>query len=305
MMADESDELNMEDDRPDPRRRGLGRGLSALFGDDEDEADAGAATPSSRRVVGIDQLEPGPFQPRKVMDKDALDELAESVAVHGVLQPLLVRAKPGEADRFEIIAGERRWRAAQRAQLHEVPVIVKELDEETAFEIALIENLQREDLNALEEAQGYRRLMDDFGHTQEKLAAVLGKSRSHVANMVRLLNLPENVQNYVRQGKLSAGHARTLITASHPEALAREIVDKGLSVREAEKLAADFSAKPAAGGKKAKPSKDVDTLALEEEVSNVLGMKVTIDVRGKGGSLKVDFRNFDQLDEVLHRLTNR
>ncbi len=292
------------------KKRGLGRGLSALFEDDEDVAvalsadvqeQAPAAGPS-RRTVGIDQLEPGEFQPRGAMDPDALDELSRSIAVHGILQPILVREKPGEAGHYEIIAGERRWRAAQKAQLHEVPILVRNFDDVTALEVALIENLQRQDLNAIEEAAGYRRLMDEFSHTQEKLAAALGKSRSHVANMVRLLNLPESVQEYLRQGKLSAGHARALITAADPAALAQKIVEAGLNVREAERLAADHAAKPRAA--KSRPEKDIDTLALEAEMSATLGMKVSIDMRSGGaGLLKIDFRSLDQLDEVLRRLS--
>ncbi len=292
------------------KKRGLGRGLSALFEDDEDvqdEAAGGTAGDTSvvsgaRRTAGIDQLEPGPFQPRGIMDADALSELSQSIAVHGVLQPILVREKPGSEGRYEIIAGERRWRAAQKAQLHEVPILIKNFDNETALEVALIENLQREDLNAIEEAAGYRRLMNEFGHTQEKLAAALGKSRSHVANMVRLLNLPDSVLDHIRAGKLSAGHARALVTSSDPERLAQQIMAHGLNVRDAERLAADSAGKPRQP--RAKAEKDIDTLALEAEVSATLGMKVAIDMRSGGaGALKIDFRSLDQLDDVLHRLS--
>lgn len=302
------------------QKRGLGRGLNALFEDEEvpfpanplidddimANANVAGATGTQRRSVGTDQLEPGPFQPRHYFDHAALAELAESIAAHGVLQPILVREKPNAAGRFQIIAGERRWRAAQKAQLHEVPVIVKEFDDETALEIALIENLQREDLDALDEAQGYQRLMDEFGHTQEKLAAALGKSRSHVANMVRLLSLPDKVQIYVRQGKLTAGHARALITAKDPAALAEIVVAQGLNVRQTEKLATEQSDRPAkSSAARSKPQKDIDTLALEQEVSTALGMKVSIDAKTGGvGALKVEFKSLDQLDEVLHRLSH-
>jgi ParB family chromosome partitioning protein len=290
------------------KKRGLGRGLSALFDDEETQDGAPASSskdaPSAggRRMMGVDQLEPGTFQPRRDIDPATLTELSESIAVHGVLQPILVREKPGKAGRFEIIAGERRWRASQKAQLHEVPVIVCNYDDVTALQVALIENLQREDLNALEEAQGYRRLMDEFGHTQEKLAAALGKSRSHIANMVRLLNLPDSVQAQIRQGKISAGHARALITSDDPEALLEQILSKGLNVRETEKLASQTAGRSLSSGMK--PEKDIDTLALEAEMSAALGMKVTVDVRGKGaGALKIDFRSLDQLDEILRLLT--
>ena len=300
-------------EREKPKKRGLGRGLGALFEDEEGlypQAEAAGAGPAEgpKRTAGVDQLEPGPFQPRQYIAHEALSELAESIAVHGVLQPILVRPRPDDPNRYQIIAGERRWRAAQKAQLHEVPVIIREMSDEQALEIALIENLQREDLNALEEAQGYQRLMEEFGHTQEKLAAALGKSRSHIANMVRLLGLPQGVQVLIRQGKLSAGHARALITAENPEELARVIVEGGMSVREAEKLAAESSGREQrrkGRGAGAGAGKDVDTLALEREVTNRIGMKVTIDIRGGGaGVLKIEYKSLEQLDEILHRLSH-
>lgn len=314
----------MSDDSENPggagagkqKRRGLGRGLSALFGDDEDGApvSGGEETSSaqgtgvaSRRTVGVDLLEPGPFQPRKTIDMETIGELANSIAVHGVLQPLLVREKPGVVGRYEIIAGERRWRAAQKAQLHEVPVIVKVLDEEAAFEIALIENLQREDLNALEEALGFRKLMDDYGHTQEKLAAALGKSRSHIANMVRLLNLPASVQAMIREGKLSASHARALVASSDPEHLAHQVVSQGLSVRDTEKLAADASGrtKQTKGGNRTRaPGKDSDVVALENDMTAALGMRVSIDTKGHSGVVRVEFSNLNQLDDLVRRLSH-
>ena len=298
------------------KKRGLGRGLGALFEDEEGvypQVDPEGQTPGAvRRMAGIDQLEPGPWQPRVDFEPHALQELADSIKTHGVLQPLLVRAKPGVEGKFQIIAGERRWRASQKARLHEVPVIVKEMSDADAVEVALIENLQRADLNAIEEALGYQRLMNEFGHTQEKMAAQLGKSRSHVANMVRLLTLPEGVQDLVRDGRLSAGHARALVTAKDPEHLAGMAVGHGWSVRETEKQAAAEAGRPSKGKGKSSSGaepKDVDTVALEKEMSDLLGLRVTIDVKsdGKGGrwgNLKVDFKNLDQLDDVLHRLSH-
>lgn len=310
--SDSSDDLN-------PRKRGLGRGLGALFEDEEGE-DYGASASldydavlegqASNVMMGIDQLEPGPYQPRKNIEEEALSELAASITVHGVLQPLIVRLKDGETDQYEIIAGERRWRAAQQAQLHQVPVIIKDYEPEIALEVALIENLQREDLNALEEAAGYKRLMDEYDYTQIKLAAEVGKSRSHVANMMRLLSLPAEVQRFVVEGALSAGHARALLMARHPEEMARKVVNEGLSVRETERLVAAESGQTRSSTKdkskaKAKPEKDVDTRALEEEISQALGMKVQIDMKSVSeGVLKIEYKNLDQLDEVLHRLSH-
>lgn len=298
-----------------PKTRGLGRGLNALFEDEEtgfasDEHIESVATEigakgARRDVLGVEQLRPGTLQPRHVFHDDSLGQLSESIKVHGVIQPLLVRKVDGDVP-YEIIAGERRWRASQKAQLHEVPVIILELDDVKALEIALIENLQREDLNPIDEALGYQKLMQDYGHTQEKLGEALGKSRSHIANMVRLLNLPMPVQEMVADNGLSMGHARALITAKDPEDLAKKVLSQGLSVRETEKLAADASDKP----KKAKAAtkktgKDADTIALEQELSNVLGMNVSIDSKnGKSGTLSIDFKSLDQLDEVLHRLSH-
>lgn len=284
------------------RKRSLGRGLSALF--DDSESDLGEATgaPSGRdlRSVGIDLLSPGRFQPRHTVEPETLDELASSIAAHGVLQPVIVRRLDGPAEAYEIIAGERRWRAAQKAQLHQIPVIIKDFDDTVALQVALIENLQRENLNAVEEALGYRRLMDEFGHSQEKLAAAMGKSRSHVANTLRLLNLPDVVLSAVKAGKLSAGHARAMVTAADPEELMRRVIAGNLSVRETEKLAAERQTQAAP---RVKPEKDIDTLALEAEVSAALGMKVAIDMQGKGGSLKVAFKNLEQLDEILRLMS--
>lgn len=307
-----------ENEAPNPKKRGLGRGLDALFGDSEGEEygnedasldyESVLAGQASNVLLDIDQLEPGPYQPRKDIQEGPLDELAASIAVHGVLQPLIVRLKDGSEDQYEIVAGERRWRAAQRAQLHQVPVIIRDFTYEVALEVALIENLQREDLNALEEAAGYKRLMDEYDYTQEKLAAEVGKSRSHVANMMRLMALPPEIQRFVRDGSLTAGHARALLTAENPVELAQRVIREGLSVREAERLASAGAASGKASKSSSKasaPEKDVDTRALEEEISAALGMKVTIDMKTNSqGTLKVEYKNLDQLDEVLHRLSH-
>ncbi len=306
-MTDSDIPEEKTDEAIDPKNRGLGRGLGALFEDEEGvypQVGSEGHTPGSKRLMmGVGELEPGTYQPRRDFHDDTLKELAESIAVHGVLQPLIVRKKSGFDDLYEIIAGERRWRAAQIAQLHEVPVIVHKLDDKACLEIALIENLQREDLNSIDEARGYSDLIEEFGHTQEKLAAIVGKSRSHIANTVRLLSLPSGVCKLVREGKLSAGHARALITAKNPEELAKIIVNQGLSVRETERLVADEGDRPDKA-KKQKAEKSVDTLALEEEISNALGMKVAISVKGQSGAMKISFKNLDQLDEVLHRLSH-
>lgn len=292
-------------DSLNPKSRGLGRGLSALFDDDENESyeeshTGGNTLKPARVTLPIEQLQPGEFQPRKEFSPQAIDELAESIKRHGVLQPLLVRKMKGEENKYEIIAGERRWRASQLAGIHEVPVNIKDLDDAVTLEVALIENLQREDLNPLEEADAYKKLMEAFDHTQETLAETLGKSRSHVANTLRLLNLPDTVKPYLLTGKLSAGHARALLTADDPEKLAEEIVKGELSVRETEKRAKTAKS---GKGKAKKQSKDVDTLALEQEMTARLGTKVEISLGAKGGKLIVSYSNFDQLDEFLHRLS--
>lgn len=304
---------------PNPKTRGLGRGLNALFEDDETvypQADSqGPAQGRSRTMIGIDQLEPGKGQPRRIFRESSLDELADSIRQHGVLQPLLVREKADSSGRYEIIAGERRWRAAQRAGQHEVPVVVLSITDAQAFEIALIENLQREDLDPIDEAQGYQKLMSEYAYTQEKLAESLGKSRSHIANMIRLLQLPFTVQNYLSDGKISIGHARALIPAGErAEALAREIMERSLSVRETEKLAAEATGRESSqkgGGlridfgpkEKAAPQKDVNTLAFERDLTNMLGMKVVIDQRSRtAGTVKIEYLSLNQLDDVMLRL---
>jgi ParB family chromosome partitioning protein len=288
-----------------PKRSPLGRGLAALLKDDRGTAaDTNADRPP--RLVPIGNLHPGRLQPRRRFDAEAIEALAASIRTQGVLQPLLVRPLADRPQHFEIVAGERRWRAAQRAALHEVPVVVKPLRDREALEIALIENIQREDLTALEEAEGYRQLIEQYGHTQEALATAVGKSRSHVANLLRLLTLPASVQEMLQDGRLSAGHARTLVTVNDAAALAQQIVARSLSVREAEALAQGAKAAPAGGrgGKSgaARPPRDADTLALERELSAQLGLKVTIDFDGKGGRLSVHYSTLDQLDDVLQRL---
>ncbi|MBU6236018.1 MAG: ParB/RepB/Spo0J family partition protein [Alphaproteobacteria bacterium] len=288
--------------------RGLGRGLSALFGDEENDNNEaqGSNNAGSRRMMPVEWLTPNPDQPRRIFTKEALAELSDSIRQHGMIQPILVRPIPEAGNRYQIVAGERRWRAAQVAQLHEVPVTIQYLTDEAVLELGLIENLQREDLTPLEEAEAYQQLMSRFGHTQEKIAQAMGKSRSYVANMVRLLNLPETVKGYMREGKLSAGHARTLVTADDPLALAKAMVEGGMTVREAEALTATKKGKPAKGKvKKAGPAKDADTEALEREITNALGMPVGIKAVGKGGVVTINYASLDQLDDVLRRLSKR
>lgn len=290
----------------DTRRRGLGRGLSALFGEEGDSPEAAAAPSDGVRMLPIGALTPGPFQPRQTFNDEALEGLAASIREKGVLEPVLVRPTPGQEDRYQIIAGERRWRAAQRAQQHEIPVIVRGFSDVDAMEIALIENLHREDLTALEEAEAYRRLIDDFGHTQERLAQAISKSRSHVANTLRLLGLPDAVKARIREGELSAGHARALLTADDPESLAAEVVAKGLNVRQTEKLAQ--RGKPGATGRPRgrppKPAKDPNTAALERDLAAMLGLSVTIEERGEGGTLSIHYETLEQLDDLLQRLSD-
>jgi len=286
-------------------RRGLGRGLSALMADvDTAPANEPQAARKSETTIDIARIAPNPDQPRRTFTEDALAELTASIREKGIIQPLVLRVNPRDPKGFEIVAGERRWRAAQRAQLHEVPAIVRELDDTEVLELAIIENIQRADLNAVEEAAGYRQLMDRFGHTQEKLAEALGKSRSHIANLLRLLNLPDAVLEMVRVGELSAGHARALITADDAEVLAREIVKKGLSVRQAEALAK--GPKVSSGTSKTDaPMKDADTRHLERDLSAALAMKVSISHnQGKeSGSITISYKDLTQLDEVCRRLS--
>jgi ParB family transcriptional regulator, chromosome partitioning protein len=281
--------------------RGLGRGLSALFGDEEAPATA-PQKQDSQRSLPIEQLKPGRFQPRRHFDAENLDALTQSVREKGILQPILVRRDPSEPNRYEILAGERRWRAAQAARLHEIPVIIREMDDRGASEIALIENIQRQDLNAIEEGEGYRRLIEEFGHTQEELGRALGKSRSHIANTMRLLSLPDEVKTMIAEGRLSAGHARALVTARDPLTLARRIEQEGLSVRGIEAALREEKA-PKLKLVKLPRHKDANVDALEKQLTLLLGLKVTIDGDVNGsGSLSIHYRTLDQLDEVLKKL---
>ncbi len=279
--------------KPTPPR--LGRGLAALIPD----APVAAGPGEALRTLPIEALEPGPFQPRGGMDESSLEELAASIREHGILQPILARPKPGEEGRYEIIGGERRWRAAQVAQLHEVPVVVRDFGDREAMAAGLVENLQRQDLNAVEEAEGYRRLLEEFGLTQDALGQAVGKSRSHVANTMRLLGLPSSVRDLVRNGTLSAGHARALI--GHPEAerLATQIVTRGLNVRQAEAMAA---AKPKPGETSRSGERDPETLALERDLGDRLGLKVGIKHEGRGGQVTIRYKNLDQLDGLIRLL---
>ena len=298
--------------KPNPKHRGLGRGLGALFEDEEavyPQADAeGASSTLSRKVVGIEQLHPCESQPREHFEEGSLKALSESIKQYGILQPILVRPDEIMPDHYEIVAGERRWRAAQKAQLHEVPVVIRELDDAAAFQIALVENLQRQDLDAIEEALGYQRLIQEFDHTPETVGKALGKSRSHVTNMIRLLQLPDSVRMMVVVGDISAGHARALLKAEDPLSLGLEIIQNKLSVRETEKLVAANEGRTikhrSSEKSKKTVSKDADTLALENEVSNQIGMRVSIDMKDVSeGMMTIDFKSLDQLDDVLRRLS--
>jgi ParB family chromosome partitioning protein len=282
------------------RHRGLGRGLSALIGDDRPVA-ARAEASKAQRTLPIAFLKPNRFQPRKTFAQDELNDLANSIREKGVLQPILVRPIAGEANAFEIVAGERRWRAAQLAKLHDVPVVMRELSDSESLELAIIENVQRADLNAIEEAAAYHELMDRFAYTQERVAQELGKSRSHVANTLRLLRLPESVKAMIRDGRLSAGHARTLVGAPDAEARAKAIVEAGLNVRQAE---AKAKPKAKANGTERARGKDADTKALEASLENILGLSVEIAHRGaKGGELTIAYKTLEQLDDVVGRLS--
>ncbi|CUH51473.1 ParB/RepB/Spo0J family partition protein [Shimia marina] len=288
--------------------RGLGRGLSALMADVTEEKtrqEAGEAPRRADLVVPIERIEPNPDQPRRDFTPEQLDDLANSIREKGVIQPLIVRKKAN--DRYEIVAGERRWRASQMAKLHELPIIVREYDDTEVLEIAIIENIQRADLNPVEEAMGYRQLMQKFGHTQEKVSEALGKSRSHIANLMRLLNLPDDVQSMLREGQLSAGHARALVTSENASDLARKVVKDGLSVRQTEKLAKKTGSL-VEQNKKSRPKtrKDADTVALEGDLSANLGMKVAVDhvSGGENGKITITYQTLDELDELCRILTS-
>lgn len=290
-------------------RRALGRGLSALMADVNLDPSRSSPTQPARRLdvlVPVEKIVPNPDQPRRDFDPEALQDLANSLKQKGVIQPLIVRAIAG-TDRYEIVAGERRWRAAQIAKLHELPVVIREFNDTEVLEIAIIENIQRADLNAIEEALAYRQLMNRFGHTQEKIAEALSRSRSHIANLLRLLALPEDVQGYVKKGALSAGHARALITTPNPSVLARQVVERSLSVRETEALArksAQPEAKPAPRAGR-QDHKDADTRALEADLSANLGMLVRIDhgAAGDGGKVTISYRTLDDLDLLCRALS--
>lgn len=285
----------------DPRKP-LGRGLAALLGD--------AATPASPTTamgvqrLAVDLLEPSPFQPRQEMDEDALKELAESIAQRGILQPLLVRPKPNTPGHYQIIAGERRWRASQRAQLHEVPVLVRELSDTDAMAAGLVENLQRENLNAVEEAEGYRRLIEEFKLSHDKLGEAIGKSRSHITNVMRLLNLPQPVQALLRSGQISTGHAKALLAHPDPHKAAKEVVKRGLSVRQTEGLAKTperptTARLPTTRTARSASHSDPEIAALADSLSEKLGLKADVSFDGKGGTLTLTYKDLDQLDTLL------
>jgi ParB family chromosome partitioning protein len=291
---------------PEESRSRLGRGLAALIGDiGADNATMTAERARNQRRVPIEYLRPNPRNPRKSFSEAELEELAASIKERGIIQPVVVRAVRGAKDAYEIIAGERRWRAAQRAGLHEVPIVPLEATDSEALELAIIENVQRSDLNPLEEAGGYQALADEYKHSHEDIAKIVGKSRSHVTNTLRLLKLSEPVKAYINAGKITAGAARMLIGADDPEEMAREIVERGLNVRQVEALAkerANDSSKGSGKAVKKRAMKNADTVALERRLSNALGLTVRIDHRSKGGVLQIQYRSLDQLDHVLRRL---
>jgi ParB family chromosome partitioning protein len=286
-----------------PQPRGLGRGLSALIGEEPQAAAASAQAEAGARIP-IELIRPNPDQPRRSFSEDDLNELAASIREKGVIQPLVVRRDPSREGGYQIVAGERRWRAAQRAQLHDLPVVVRDFSDDEALEVAIIENIQRADLNPIEEAAGYRQLMDRFSHTQEKLAEAMGKSRSHIANVLRLLTLPESVIEHLRAGRLSAGHARALVTAADPAALAEQVIARDLSVRQTEALARAQKTAPTQVKAAVAPSKDADTRALEADLSAAVGMKVAIDHRQDGaGEVRVRYGTLEELDNLCQLLS--
>lgn len=289
------------------KKTNLGRGLAALFGE-ETEDYVSLDKVRNAKSVPIEHIHPNKSQPRQVFEPEAMEALATSIAASGILQPVLVRRHPDQPSEFQIVAGERRWRAAQMAKLHEIPVVIRELSDAQTLEFALVENVQRQDLSPIEEAEGYSRLIEEFQHTQEALAKVIGKSRSHIANTLRLLQLPEPVRALLMEDKLSAGHARALLGAEDPAALAKQVVAQGLNVRQTERLVQDARDLPAGGARPAKapgapvPGKDPDTLALERDLTALLGLKVSIEFEGKSGSLTIHYQTLEQLDDVLRRL---
>lgn len=282
-------------------RKGLGRGLSALMADiDTPPTEATNTTPRpSDTILPIEKVSANPDQPRRDFKQEDLDDLATSIAGRGIIQPIIVRPDPNKPDHYQIVAGERRWRAAQQAKLHEIPVLIREFDDEQLLEVAIIENVQRADLNAVEEALGYRALMDRFGHTQEQVSSALGKSRSYIANILRLLNLPTEVQQYVREGRLSVGHARTIIGNENAQALANAMIKGNLSVREAEKLVKQ-GLKPKSSSKRPKSPKDADTRAIETDLGAILRLGVSIDHKAgaQSGKVTISYKDLDDLDRL-------
>lgn len=289
------------------KSRGLGRGLSALMSDVAQDAAAVAAPKAADMMVPIEYISPNPDQPRRSFAQDAMDDLANSIAEKGVIQPIIVRKIDGKPQAYEIVAGERRWRAAQIAKRHEIPVILRDYDDVEVLEIAIIENIQRADLNPIDEGAGYRQLMDKFGHTQDQLAKALGKSRSHIANLMRLLTLPDAVQSSLISGELSAGHARALIGHENASALAREVIQRKLSVRQTEQLVKQGLTPKKPSQKQTGTVKDADTIQIENELTVTLGMKVSIDHKQgeEGGKLAINYKSLDQLDDLLRALSNR
>ena len=280
-------------------KKGLGRGLSSLMGDAETVQTKNTNVGQETKIP-IANLKPSPSQPRRLFNKNSINELADSIKAKGLVQPLVVRPSPSDANSYEIIAGERRWRAAQIAQLHEVPVVIRNFNDTEALEVAIIENVQRSDLSPIEEAAGYKRLIENHGHTQEDLSGIVGKSRSHIANIIRLLSLPQSIQDMITEGKISSGHARAIMNSAFPEQLAEKIINENLSVRDAENLAKDKKVII----KKLK-LKDPDTIDLENKISEKLGLTININHKGKkGGSIKIDYKTLDQLEMITQKLKN-
>ncbi|MDC3204771.1 ParB/RepB/Spo0J family partition protein [Pelagibacteraceae bacterium] len=280
-------------------KKGLGRGLSSLMGDTETVQTKNTNVGQETKIP-IANLKPSPSQPRRLFNKNSINELADSIKAKGLVQPLVVRPSPSDANSYEIIAGERRWRAAQIAQLHEVPVVIRNFNDTEALEIAIIENVQRSDLSPIEEAAGYKRLIENHGHTQEDLSGIVGKSRSHIANIIRLLSLPQSIQDMITEGKISSGHARAIMNSAFPEQLAEKIINENLSVRDAENLVKDKKVII----KKLK-LKDPDTIDLENKISEKLGLTININHKGnKGGNIKIDYKTLDQLEMITQKLKN-
>ncbi len=298
-----------------PEKRGLGRGLSALLADIEPEVVSATdqsevnTVQKSDIVVPIEKVRPNPDQPRQDFDQKKLDELASSIVEKGVIQPIIVRTDPKDENLYQIIAGERRWRASQIALVHDIPIIIREMDDTEVLEVAIIENVQRSDLNPVEEALGFRQLMDSYGHTQEQLAKALGKSRSHIANILRLLSLPDDVLAMLRAGQLSSGHARAMVTADNPSKIAAMVVAKGLSVRETERLAklGNIEASEKVKRPASRSEKDADTVVLEDDLAANLNMKVSIDHKDGtgGGGITISYKSLDQLDALCQLLSSR